>query len=180
MWKFFNNISINYLKVDTTEGCPIGPGSTLQKEVQLVCIRYHRQCSVTKTPQHILRKHTSSTFWAHEQACPTPTSFYSSILPNTINSSKIVFCATFSPPLFNDSLFQVLLSPTARRNLRPGVGRRLMMMMMMKMKKRLGIAMRMRKMQIFMPGVEPDPCSLYFLARTTFVLVILARGQKSL
>ena len=29
-------------------------------------------------------------------------------------------------------------------------------------------------------GVEPDPCSLYFLARTTFVLVILARGQKSL
>ena len=98
MWKFFNNISINYLKVDTTEGCPIGPGSTLQKEVQLVCIRYHRQCSVTKTPQHILRKHTSSTFWAHEQACPTPTSFYSSILPNTINSSKIVFCATFSPP----------------------------------------------------------------------------------
>ena len=29
------------------------------------------------------------------------------------------------------------------------------------------------------PGVEPDPCSLYFLARTTFVLVILARGQNS-
>ena len=32
----------------------------------------------------------------------------------------------------------------------------------------------------FMAGVEPDPCSLYLLARTTFVLVILARGQKSL
>ena len=29
-------------------------------------------------------------------------------------------------------------------------------------------------------GVEPDPCSLYFLAKTTFVLVILAKGQKSL
>ena len=29
-------------------------------------------------------------------------------------------------------------------------------------------------------GVEPDPCSLFFLARTTFVFVILVRGQKSL
>ena len=29
-------------------------------------------------------------------------------------------------------------------------------------------------------GVEPDPCSSYFLARITFVLVILARSQKSL
>ena len=29
-------------------------------------------------------------------------------------------------------------------------------------------------------GVEPDPCFSEILARTTFVLVILARGQKSL
>ena len=29
-------------------------------------------------------------------------------------------------------------------------------------------------------GLEPDPCFSKILARTTFVLVILARGQKSL
>ena len=29
-------------------------------------------------------------------------------------------------------------------------------------------------------GVEPDPCFSEILARITFVLIILARGQKSL
>ena len=42
------------------------------------------------------------------------------------------------------------------------------------------LAMRFQALFVCLSGVEPDPCSLYFLARTTFVLVILARGQKSL